>query len=100
MLLFEENFSPERARVIADLFCSLGFNRIIKFDMLEPKFHTLKTLHKSGVKPRYLGLIAVCARVIDQKAEIFIAPHPSGRNPLATVMCNLLKNLISTELLR
>ena len=39
-------------------------------------------------------------RVNDQEAEIFIAPHPSGRNPLATVMYNLLKNLISTELLR
>jgi len=65
MLLFEENFSPERARIIADLFCSLGFNKIVKFDMLEPEFHALKTLHKSGVKARYLGLIAVCTGVID-----------------------------------
>ena len=65
MLFFEEIFNPERAKIIADLFCSLGFNRIVKFDMLEPEFHALKTLRKSGVKPRYLGLIAVCMGVID-----------------------------------
>jgi len=65
MLLFEENFSPERARVIADLFSSLGFNRIVKFDMLEPEFHALKNLQKSGVRPSYLGLIAICTGVID-----------------------------------
>jgi len=65
VLPFEENFSPERARVITDLFSSLGFNRIVKFDMLEPEFHALKTLYRSGVKPEYLGLIAVCMGVID-----------------------------------
>ena len=65
MLPFEENFSPKRARVIADLFSSLGFNRTVKFDMLEPEFHALKTLYRSGVKPKYLGLIAVCTGVID-----------------------------------
>ena len=65
MLPFEETFSPERANVITDLLCSLGFNRIVKFDMLEPEFHALKTLHESGVEPKYLGLIAVCTGVID-----------------------------------
>ena len=33
--------------------------------MLEPEFHALKTLYRSGVKPKYLGLIAACTGVID-----------------------------------
>ena len=64
-MFFDQNFSPERAGAITDLFCSLGFNNIVKFDMLEPEFHALKTLHENGVKPKYLGLIAVCTGVID-----------------------------------
>jgi len=33
--------------------------------MLEPEFHVLKTLYRSEVKPKYLGLIAVYIGVID-----------------------------------
>lgn len=60
---FGVNFG--RVRVVADLFSELGFDGIVRFDMLEPEYHALKALYERGVRPEFLGLIAVCTGVID-----------------------------------
>jgi len=33
--------------------------------MLEPEYHALKTIYERGVRPEFLGLIAVCMGVVD-----------------------------------
>jgi len=61
------NESPrfERIEVIADLFCKLGFDKIVQFDLLEPEYDALKKIHRKNVEPEYLGLIALSAGAID-----------------------------------
>ena len=65
MAFRKSNIVHERVVVISDLFCDLGFDNIVKFDVLEPEFHTLKRLFESGVRCEYLGLVAVSAGSID-----------------------------------
>ncbi|MEM0035067.1 MAG: N-glycosylase/DNA lyase [Desulfurococcus sp.] len=63
------NINEERVNVIADLLSKLGFNGIARFDKFEPEYRVLKILYERGVKPPYLGLIAVCAGVIDYQLK-------------------------------
>jgi len=55
----------ERIKIIADLFCKLGFDKIVQFDLLEPEYTALKKIHSKNVEPEYLGLIALSAGTID-----------------------------------
>jgi len=61
------NESPrfERIKIIADLSCKLGFDKIVQFDLLEPEYAALKKIHRKNVEPEYLGLIALSAGTID-----------------------------------
>jgi len=61
------NESPrfERIEIIADLFCNLGFDKIVQFDLLEPEYTGLKKIRSKNVEPEYLGLIALSAGTID-----------------------------------
>jgi DNA-(apurinic or apyrimidinic site) lyase len=65
MSVGEFGINFERVKVVANLFNGLGFERIVKFDMLEPEYHALRTLRDRGVRPEYSSLIAVCTGVID-----------------------------------
>lgn len=65
MDVHSSNINEERVNIIADLLSKLGFDVIAKFDTFEPEYRVLKILHDRGVTPPYLGLIAVCAGVID-----------------------------------
>jgi len=61
------NESPrfERIEILADLFCKLGFDKIVQFDLLEPEYAALKKIRSKNVEPEYLGLIALSAGTID-----------------------------------
>jgi len=60
-----EKINYSRIETIAELFCKLGFKNIVKFDVHEPEYIALKEIYDRGVKPEYLGLIAICTGVID-----------------------------------
>lgn len=65
MSVEEVDVNLERVKVIADLFCELGLDKIVKFDMLEPEYQALKAIRERGVKPEFLGLISICTGIID-----------------------------------
>ena len=63
--MLNESLRFERIEVIADLFCKLGFDKIVQFDLLEPEYDALKKIHDKNVGPEYLGFIALSAGAID-----------------------------------
>ena len=63
--MLNESLRFERIEIIADLFCKLGFDKIVRFDLLEPEYVALKKIHGKNVEPEYLGLIALSAGAID-----------------------------------
>ncbi|MEM2914466.1 MAG: hypothetical protein QXH91_03570 [Candidatus Bathyarchaeia archaeon] len=58
-------YELKRIEIVAELFVNLGFDRIIRFDCLEPEYAALKKIFKLNTQPEYLGLIALSAGVID-----------------------------------
>ena len=58
-------FNLQRVDVVAELLSKLGFDGIARLDRHEPEYTALKKIFSLNVEPKFLGLIALSAGLID-----------------------------------